>query len=137
MIIFILILIIWKKQIKRNKNTVLIRNKKATKTARKRLNKANSYLKKNDDENFYNEISQALWGYLKDKFNIPLSELSIDSINNALSNKNVNQDIIDKFINTLNKCEFARFAPGDKTQKMENIYKKALEIISKTERELK
>lgn len=137
LIIFILLLIIWKKQIKRNQNTVLIKNKKATKAARKRLIKANICLKKKDSENFYIEISQALWGYLSDKFNIPLSELSIDSINNALSNKNINQDIIDKFLETLNECEFARFAPGDKTQKMDNIYKKALDIISKTERELK
>jgi hypothetical protein len=38
---------------------------------------------------------------------------------------------------TLNNTEYARFAPGDKSQNMESIYKQALEIITKIERELK
>ena len=114
-----------------------MKNKKATNIARKRLKKASEFLKENKNEEFYIEISQALWGYLSDKFSIPLSELSMDSVNDALIKKNVKEEIIKQFIDTLNNCEFARFAPGESSTTMENIYNEALNIISKIERELK
>ena len=55
----------------------------------------------------------------------------------ALSEKNVKEEIIKQFIATLNDCEFARFAPGDSTGAMEGIYKEAMDVILKIERELK
>ena len=61
----------------------------------------------------------------------------MDSVNEALKNKQVKDEIINQFIKTLNTCEFARFAPGDELLTMDNIYKEAIEIISKTENELK
>ncbi|MCD4744696.1 MAG: BatD family protein [Bacteroidales bacterium] len=136
-VLFILFIILWKKQLKNRSNIILMKNKKATKIARKRLKKASEFLKENKNEEFYIEISQALWGYLSDKFSIPLSELSMDSVNDALIKKNVKEEIIKQFIDTLNNCEFARFAPGESSTTMENIYNEALNIISKIERELK
>ena len=116
---------------------MLMRNRKATKIAIKRLKKANDHLKSGRQEQFYEEISQALWGYLSDKFGIPLADLSMDSISEALVNKNVNEEILTQFTETLNDTEFARFAPGDKSLTMERTYNKALEIITKIERELR
>ena len=136
-IIFILIIIIWKDQIKKRSDIVLMKNKKATKVSRKRLKKAHDFLKANKKEEFFIEVSQALWGYLSDKFSIPISELSIDSVNEALLKKDVKEEIIKRFIETLNNCEFARFAPGDSSKNMDNIYKEALEIIIKIEKELR
>jgi hypothetical protein len=136
-IIFILIIIIWKDQIKKRSDVVLMKNKKATKVSRKRLRKAYDFLKANEKEQFYIEISQALWGYLSDKFSIPRSELSMDSVSEALMKKKVNEEIINQFIQTLNNCEFARFAPGDSSKNMDNIYNEALEIVIIIEKELK
>ena len=101
------------------------------------MQKAEQFLKSGKQDDFYIAISQALWGYLSDKFGIPLSELSIDSVHEALIQKNVNESIISQFIETLNNTEFARFAPGEKSVNMERIYNEALEIISKIERELR
>ena len=114
-----------------------MKNKKATKVSRKRLRKAYDFLKANEKEQFYIEISQALWGYLSDKFSIPRSELSMDSVSEALMKKKVNEEIINQFIQTLNNCEFARFAPGDSSKNMDNIYNEALEIVIIIEKELK
>ncbi len=136
-ILFILIIIIWKDQIRKRSNVSLMKNKKATKVSKNRLRKAFNCLKANEKEQFYIEISQALWGYLSDKFSIPLAELSMDSVNDALMKKNVKEEIINQFIKTLNNCEFARFAPGDSSKNMDNIYNEALEIIIKIEKELK
>jgi len=61
----------------------------------------------------------------------------MDSVNEALMKKNVKEEIINRFIETLNNCEFARFAPGDSSKNMDNIYNEALEIIIKIEKELK
>lgn len=136
-ILFILFIIIWKKELKKRSNVALMRNKKATGIARKRLKAAEQYLKKGDQSSFCTEVSSALWGYICDKFNISRSALSIDSVAEALRNKNVREELIHKFLETLNHCEFARFAPGDKSAVMGNLYSEALEVITQTEQELK
>ena len=114
-----------------------MKNLKATKIARKRLQKAEEFKKSGNQDDFYIAISQALWGYLSDKFSNNLSGLSIDSVQEALVKQNVNDSIITQFVETLNNTEFARFAPGEKTVNMERIYNEALEIITKMERELR
>lgn len=136
-VLFIAFLILLRKELKRRSNIALVRNKKATRVARKRLKKAEHHLKHHLAEPFWTEVSNALWGYLSDKFNIPLSKLSMDSVNDALTAKKVNPDLINQFIESLSDCEFARFAPGDKTQAMEALYHKALDVITRTEQELK
>ncbi len=136
-LLFITYLIIRRKHIKLRSNLALLKNKKATKVASKRLKKASQFLKSNESDKFFIEISQALWGYISDKFSIPLAELSMDSVSQALQSKSVSDEISKEFIETLHNCEFARFAPGDNATKMDKIYKESINIITKTERELK
>jgi hypothetical protein len=133
-VMFILFIILWKRRTERRSDTVLMKNRKATKVARKRLHKAQDSLKAGKEEEFYEDLSQALWGYLSDKYGIPLSELSIDSVSSTLTGKNVSGEIIGQFVQTLNNTEFARFAPGEKSLKMEKLYNEALEVITKNER---
>ncbi|MCF8364903.1 MAG: BatD family protein [Bacteroidales bacterium] len=132
-----LILIIWRRTVKQRSDIVKMKTKKATKISRKRLKLANKYLKESRENEFYIEISQALWGYLSDKLIIPKAELSMDNVKEILTRKNVNQNIIGQFIETLNNTEYARFAPGNKSENMGKIYHEALDIITKIERELK
>ncbi len=114
-----------------------MKNRNATKVAKKRLKKAYDFLKSQRETEFYNETSQALWGYVSDKFNIPLSELSSDTVNDKLKEKGVIKEIIQDFIDTLNNCEFARFAPGDQGTMMENVYQQGINVISEIEDQLK
>ncbi len=122
---------------KRKGNLVMLKNKKAHKMARNRLSKAAKFKKAGDEKPFYDEIAQALWGYISDKFNIPQSELSMDTVKDKLEAVNAGSETIDTFINTLNDIEFARFAPGSAKDRMEQIYKEALEAILKAEKALK
>lgn len=101
------------------------------------MKKAHQFLKENNKNDFYVEVSQALWGYLSDKFSIPMANLSMDTVSDSLKKKEVKEETITQFIETLNNCEFARFAPGDSTSTMENIYNEAVNIISLIENELK
>ena len=120
-------LIIYKRINKFNQNQVLVRNKKATRIAKKRLHNAYTYLLKKDQDHFYEELSQALWGYIADKLNISLSQLSMDTVRAMMLSKNVPEDIVNQFIELLNSCEFARFAPGDPGKKMDDLYHKGLD----------
>jgi hypothetical protein len=136
-LLFITFIVLWSKNKKRSSNIALVRNRKANKVARKNLQKASEYLRNNSTEAFFEEISRALWGYISNKFNIPLADLSIETVHNRLSDKSITSDSIGKFTSILENCEFARFAPGDKSGKMQEIYNQALEVISKIEQELK
>ena len=134
---FIATLVIYKRVNKFNKNQVLVKNKQATKIAKKRLNNAHNYLVTNNQNSFYEEFSQALWGYISDKLNISRSQLSMESVREIMLRKNVNEDIVNEFVDLLNNCEFARFAPGDPSKKMDELYQKGIELITKAEKLLK
>lgn len=136
-VLFIAFIILMRRYIKLQSNTSMLKHRRATKVALKRLKQANTFMKANQRENFYQELSRALWGYICDKFSIPLSELSLDAARETLVQKNIEENIRNKFIEILDNCEFARFAPAEATLGMETLYNEAVEIISKTERELK
>ena len=136
-VLFMLFVIIWRKELKKRSNIAFMRNKKATGIARKRLKSAERFMKQNKPDEFWSEASNALWGYMSDKFNIPRASLSMDSVSGALRSKGVKDELSSNFIEILNKCEFARFAPGNKTQAMDEIYKQSIEVITRTEDELK
>ena len=106
-----------------------MRLRRATKMARKRLKTAASFLYNGDDNRFYEEIYKAIWGCLADKYNIQLSRLSSDTVRDCLVEKNVPQEQQDRILQTLQKVDFARFAPGDAASKKQEIYDEALQMI--------
>jgi hypothetical protein len=118
-------------------DVALVRNRKANRVARKNLLKAGEYLKRDQTDAFFEEVSRAMWGYISNKFNIPLSDLSIETVNQKLENKGVKEDLTRHFTGVLESCEYARFAPGDKSGRMQEVYNEALAVISKIEQELK
>ena len=136
LLIFIVLLLVSKKHEQQKQDTAANRNKKATKVARARLKKAEQFLKVKNQDNFYVEMSQALWGYISDKLGIERSKLSMDTVSEAMKEKNVPDDLTQQFIDTLNNCEFARFAPGSAEEKMDDLYKKGIEVITKAEKVL-
>jgi len=134
LILFIVALVLVKKRRQFRQDVVLVRNKKATKVAKGRLKSAYQFLKNNDQNHFYEEMSQALWGYISDKLGIEQSVLSMDTVKEAMMGKGIEEGLSNEFVDTLNTCEFARFAPGDATSKMEGLYEKGLDVIMKVEK---
>jgi uncharacterized membrane protein len=137
LLLFILFILIWKNELKKRSNLALMRNRKATRVARKRMKKAELYMKENRKEPFFIEVSHALWGYLSDKFSIPLASLSMDTVTETLTQKDLKPETIQQFIETLNHCEYARFAPGENQAAMDNIYHEAVSVVTMIEKELK
>ena len=134
---FIIFFIIYRKQAAENANVAKMRTKKANKVATKRMKLAGKLLSENKKDAFYDEVLKALWGYISDKLNIPVSRLSKDNIEEKLKNHGVNEELIKEFLNALNDCEFARFAPGDENQAMDKVYSSSIEVISKMENSIK
>lgn len=136
-IAFITFFIVYRKQIAANANVAKMRTKKANKVAVKRMKQAGKLLEENKKDAFYDEVLKALWGYISDKLNIPVSRLSKDNIEEELRIYGVDDTLIKEFIDALNNCEFARFAPGDDNQAMDKVYSASLEVISRMENSIK
>ena len=137
LICFISFLLIYRKQAIDNANVAKMRNKKANKVASKRMKNAGKLLAEKKKEAFYDEVLKALWGYISDKLNIPVSQLSKDNIEEELVKYNVSKELIHTFIETMNECEFARYAPGNQNEAMDKVYASAIDVISKMENSIK
>lgn len=136
-VVFIIILIIRREQMKRSANAAKYRNRKAGKTASKRLKAAHKILHSENKEQFFEELGKAMWGFLSDKLNIPLSELSKERVLVEFEKQNISKETVDKFFKIADTCEFARFAPGGRDSEMTELYSKAAEIISTLNQKLK
>ncbi len=136
-LIFISLFIVFRQRAIDNANVTKMRGKKANKVATKRLKKAALLMAENKPSEFYDEVLRALWGYVGDKMNIPVEQLSHDNISQRLSERQVDAEVISQFIEALDECEFERYAPGDPKGNMEKVYEKAMTAIEKIEETFK
>ncbi len=136
-ILLILFIILLGKRRKFNADDLLVKNRRATKIAKKRLTIAKKCMINNEKDKFYEEITKAMWGYLSDKLLIPNSELTKDNAKEILLNKNVTEELTDKFLNTLDTAEFARYAPVGQAGEMPNLYESSVSVITEIEGVLK
>ena len=136
-LLFILLFIVYRKKAKENANIALVRNKKANSVAKKRLKAAWGFMKKNNNEAFYDEILKAFLGYLSDKLGIPVADLNRESAVSKLQERNVTQEVIDDYIEVTEQCEFARYAPAEGFEARTELYKKAESTMSRFEKQIK
>jgi len=136
-LLFIAFFFIYRKQVKENSNIALVRTKKANKTAVRRLKNAGKLMKEGKREEFYEEVLRALWGYLSDKLNIPQAKLTKDNIETELTKYGVDDALINEFLDILNTCEFARYAPSQASDAMDNLYELTVDAIGKMENTIK
>jgi len=111
----------------------LIRKQKAGGVAKQRLLSAEKFLQAGDSKSFYDEIAASIFGYIANKLDIPLSELSKDNIASKLQAKQVSPNTIEKLSDLLSKCEMARFAGGAGADNMQLVYNDAQHIIESLE----
>lgn len=125
---------VWRKRDEElSRDTALLRNKRANKVALKRLVTAQKLLKENSQKPFYEEVSKAIWLYLSDKLNIPLSSLSKESARDAMAARKVPEQLTREVENVMTECETALYAQVGGSKAMEHTYTEAVELISKLE----
>lgn len=129
-VIFVFLLLLFNRQIKKSRDISGMRVQKASKAASKRLKTASKLMKQHQSEAFYDEVMKALLGYAGDKLNIQNSELNKDNVSASLQSHGVDQALVDSYMNIISECEFARYAPGDPDATMEKIFTSASEVIN-------
>lgn len=113
------------------------KNRRATKMAQKRLKLAGEYLDKSLYTAFYEELHKALIGFVSDKLNMDMSEISKDNIVSALTEGGVSEEQTTAFTDLLDACEFARYSPDGGNEAMRSHYDAALKVISSIDSGLK
>lgn len=106
----------------------LKRESEAEKVAKERLSNAKGYMAQNESKAFYNEVNDALYGYVSDKLFIPAADLSRSNINLKLIEKGVDQDPADNFVQLLDKVQMSLYAGGDAD--MNSLYEEAIKSIT-------
>jgi hypothetical protein len=137
LLILLVLVAISRKRIADSANMAKVKVKKASSVATRRLKVARKLMKENKKDQFYDEMMRALQGYFGDKLSIPVAELSKDNIEASLKRRNVPEEPVKQVIGLLDDCEFARFAPGDDTGRMDRLYEQAAAVISQIENMIK
>ncbi|MCX6197906.1 MAG: BatD family protein [Bacteroidetes bacterium] len=113
------------------------KRRRALKLAKKRLSIAAKHLAKSDKKNFYDEVSRAIWGYLGDKLNIDMAELSKDNVEEKLLARNAKAETISKLKVLLSTCELALYSPVGEGGEMKQNYDAAMNLMADLEDEVK
>ncbi|MDT8411629.1 MAG: BatD family protein [Vicingaceae bacterium] len=131
-LLFIIAFILRNKTRAANSDIARVKSRKAGKLASKLLSTAKKSLAANDKNAFYEATSKALFGYLGDKLNIAVADLTQENIKSSLTAKDVDENIINSLIETIDLCDMARFAPVPVSE--QEVYNKAENIIKQIEK---
>ena len=129
-IISVLVWLLLRSMAARRADVAGTRTRKATKMALKRLRLAGDYLKQNLYTAFYEELHKALLGFISDKLNIPVADLSKEKVADALAGAGVDEKLVNDFVGLIDACEFARYSPDAGHDAMNAHYQDAINVIS-------
>lgn len=135
-LLFVALFFVLRKQIRDSRNTVLVRGKRASKVAIQRFRAAKRAMQEENRYAFYEEMSRALWGYMSDKLNIPVSNLTKENVREELLKRGVSAEQAQRFSAIITQCEEAQYAPTASTR-MGDLYKEGVEFLSHLESNIK
>lgn len=130
--LFLLTYLVMRRRIVQNRNVVARRMKRADKVAVQRLRMAQRYMTEGNRHAFYEELLRAMWGYISDKFNIPVSNLTKETIREELYRRNVSAADAEQFCQIISRADEAQYAPSVEGD-MGEVYGDAVDVISKIE----
>jgi len=136
-LLFFASLYIYRQHIKSNSNINAVKERKAAKLAKKQLIIAEKHMQNNATDLFFTEVLNALTKYLSDKFGLSIVDLSKEKITEMLLLKNIKNETATHLIETLNTCEFAKYAPSAVTRDLEKVYNDTVNLISQIEEQIK
>lgn len=134
-VIFILALGYYRKYLKDHEDITILRSKRANKMALKRLARAYQCIKDKKEEQFYDEMLAALWGYIGDKLKMPTSELNRSNVGEEFKKHGVKESTFMPIINLIDECEYAKYTPVERDANMRQLYYQAVDSLAKVENE--
>ena len=123
---------ILRRAIRDSKNTVLVRNRRANKVAVQRFRAAERFMREQNRHAFFEEMLRALWGYMSDKLNIPVSNLTKENIREELQRRGCSAEDAHHFTEIISRCDEAQYSPAESVQ-MSDVYAEGVNIISRIE----
>ena len=135
LLLFLAMVVLHRKRAAENADLARVKTKKANKVAVRRLKVASKLMKENKTADFYDEVLKASWGYVSDKLGIPVADLTKDNIKQELIVRGADKTLCDEFLDLLNQCEFARYAPAAVVGGgMDKVYEIAVSVIGRMEK---
>ena len=134
--LFTMIYVALRKQIRESQNVALVRGKRANKVAVQRFRAAKRYMEEQNRHAFYEEMLRALWGYMSDKFNIPVANLTKENVREELHKRGVSSEDSQRFTDIITQCDEAQYSPVE-TARMNDVYSEGVNLISRIESVIK
>ena len=134
--LFTMIYVALRKQIRESQNVALVRGKRANKVAVQRFRAAKRYMEEQNRHAFYEEMLRALWGYMSDKFNIPVANLTRENVREELHKRGVSSEDSQRFTDIITRCDEAQYSPVE-SARMGDVYSEGVNLISRIESVIK
>ena len=125
-----------RKRIRESQNVALVRGRRANKVAVQRFRAARGYMEEQNRHAFYEEMLRALWGYMGDKFNIPVANLTKESVREELHKRGVSAEDAQRFTAIITQCDEAQYSPAA-SARMSDVYSEGVDLISRIEAVIK
>ncbi len=125
-----------RRRIRESQNVALIRGKRANKVAVQRFRIARKYMEEQNRHAFYEEMLRALWGYMSDKFNIPVANLTKENVREELHRRGVSAEVSQHFTDIITQCDEAQYSPVA-TAQMSDVYAEGVDLVSRIEAVIK
>ena len=132
LLIAVLVYMMVRKRIRDNSDEVLVKGRRANRVAVKRFRVAAKYMGEENSGAFYKEMLSGLWGYMSDKFNIPVADLKREVIREELQKRGAAAEA-EAVIAVIARCEEAQYSPVASSE-MKSIYDEGVEAVSKIEK---
>ena len=121
---------------KNNSDIVMVNQRKAASVARKRLVNAEKMMREKRKDEFYTEVLLALTNYLSFRLNIHVADLSKEKVQTVFLEKQIDLSTNEKLLQTLQTCEYAKYAPGSVSGDLEQVYKNTVDLVTEIENQL-
>ena len=128
-----IVILITKRNERRNNDLVGSKSRKAEKLAKKYLSEAQKQLGKK--EAFYESLERALHNYLKGKLGIETADISEEKITEILEKRSVDSRTIHEFIVVLKNSDLARYTPITNSE-MKEEFERAKQVIVQLDKQL-
>jgi hypothetical protein len=109
-----------------------VRGKKANKVALRRFRAAEASMSRDDKQGFYDEMLKALWGYMSDKFDIPMADLTKERIREELFERSVPETQSLEYMRIISECEESQYSPVS-SSRMGELYSAGVALITELE----
>jgi hypothetical protein len=134
--VFVACFLILPRYLRNMQSDRFVRGKQANKVALRRFRAAETSMKRDDKHGFYDDMLKALWGYMSDKFDIPMADLTKERIHEELFVRNIPEAQSIEYVRIISKCEEAQYSPISSSQ-MGELYREGVALVSELESMIK